>query len=84
MELILEILFDLIVEGSVEAVGEKKVPLVLRILAAIVLIVVFGGLVVVLLYIGISEKNWIVAVLGVGIALMIGLAVLRTVKKHRR
>ena len=84
MELILEILFDLIVEGSLESVGEKKVPLVLRILAAAVLIVVFGGLVGALLYIGISEKNWIVAVLGVVIALMIGLAVLRTVKKHRR
>ena len=84
MELILEILFDLIVEGSLEAVGEKKVPLVLRILAAAVLLVVFGGLVGVLLYLGISEKNWIVAALGVVIALMIGLAVWKTVKKHRR
>ena len=83
MEFILEILFDLIVEGSMEAVGEKKVPLVLRILAAVVLIVVFGGLVGVLLYIGISEKNWIVAVLGVVIAIMIGLAVRKTMKKHR-
>jgi hypothetical protein len=84
MELILEILFDLIVEGSVEAVGEKKVPLVLRILAALVLIVVFGGLVGVLLYIGISEKNWIVTAFGAIIAVFIGTAVWKTVKKHRR
>ena len=75
MELIFEILFDLIVEGSVEALGEKKVPLVLRILAALFLIVVFGGLVGVLLFIGISDKNWIVAGIGVLIAFMVGLDV---------
>ncbi len=84
MELIFEILFDLIVEGSVEALGEKKVPLVLRILAALFLIVVFGGLVGVLLFIGISDKNWIIAGIGVLIAFMVGLDVWKTVKKRRR
>ena len=83
MELIFEILFDLIVEGSVEALGEKKVPLVLRIMAALFLIVVFGGLVGVLLFIGISDKNWIVAGIGVLIAFMVGLDVWKTVKKRR-
>ncbi len=83
MELIFEILFDLIVEGSVEALGEKKVPLVLRILAALFLIVVFGGLVGVLLFIGISDKNWIVAGIDVLIAFMVGLEVWKTVKKRR-
>ncbi len=46
MEIIFDILFELIVEGSMGAVGDKKVPLPLRILAAVFLIVIFGGLVV--------------------------------------
>ena len=35
MELIFDILFDLIVEGSIGAVGDKKVPLALRIAASV-------------------------------------------------
>ncbi len=84
MEIILEILFDLIVDGSLEAVGEKKVPLFLRILAAIILFVVFGGLVGVLLYIGISDKNWIIIIFGVLIAAFEVTGIWKTVKKHRK
>ena len=83
MEIILDILFDLIVEGSIGAVGDKKVPLALRILAAVFLTVIFGGLVGVLVYIGIDEKNWIILIIGAVIALAVIGAVWKTVKKHR-
>ena len=84
MEIILDILFDLIVEGSIGAVGDKKVPLALRILAAVFLTVIFGGLVGVLIYIGIDEKNWIILIIGVVIALAVIGAVWQTVRKHRK
>ena len=84
MEIILDILFDLIVEGSMGAVGDKKVPLALRILAAVFLTVIFGGLVGVLVYIGIDEKNWIILIIGVVIALAVIGAVWQTVRKHRK
>jgi VIT1/CCC1 family predicted Fe2+/Mn2+ transporter len=84
MEIILDILFDLIVEGSIGAVGDKKVPLALRILAAVFLTVIFGGLVGVLVYIGIDEKNWIILIIGVVIALAVIGAVWQTVRKHRK
>ena len=84
MEIILDILFDLIVEGSIGAVGDKKVPLALRILAAVFLTVIFGGLVGVLVYIGIDEKNWIVLIIGVVIALAVVGAVWQTMRKHRK
>lgn len=72
MELIFDILFDLIVEGSIGAVGDKKVPMPLRIIAAVCL------------YIGISEKNWIgFAIAGLIIVIIIG-AVWKTIKRHRR
>lgn len=84
MEIILDILFDLIVEGSIGAVGDKKVPLALRILATVFLTVIFGGLVGVLVYIGIDEKNWIILIIGVVIALAVIGAVWQTVRKHRK
>ena len=84
MEIILDILFDLIVEGSIGAVGDKKVPLALRILAAVFLTVIFGGLVGVLVYIGIDEKNWIILIIGVVIALAVIGAVWQTVRQHRK
>ena len=84
MEIILDILFDLIVEGSIGAVGDKKVPLAVRILAAVFLTVIFGGLVGVLVYIGIDEKNWIILIIGVVIALAVIGAVWQTVRKHRK
>ena len=84
MEIIFDIIFELIVEGSIGAVGDKKVPLPLRILAAVFLVVIFGGLVGVLIYIGIAEKNWIVLVFGVIIALAVIGAVWQTMRKHRK
>ena len=53
------------------AVGDKKVPFPLRILAALLLLAIYGGLVGVLIFIGINEKNWIVLIFGVIIALAI-------------
>ena len=44
MDFIFEILFELIVEGSLEAAGDKRVPMVIRVLACVFLIVIFGGI----------------------------------------
>jgi hypothetical protein len=84
MEFIFGILFELIIEGSIGAVGDKKVPLVLRILAAVILIVVFGGLVGILIYIGIDEKNLPIFFCGVTVGVIVVLAVWRTAIKYRR
>lgn len=54
MEFVLELLFDLILEGSIELGTSRKVPMVLRILALAILVLVFGGLVVVLAVIAVN------------------------------
>ena len=46
MEFFLEVLFDLILEGSIEIGTSRKVPLVFRILALSLLVVVYGAFVV--------------------------------------
>ena len=84
MEIILDILFDLIIEGSMGAVGDKRVPMPLRIAAAAVLILFFGGIVTVLVFIGIKDQNWIIAAVGVLIAVIVVAAVLKTMRRHRR
>lgn len=83
MEIILEVLFELIVEGSVEALGDKKVPVPIRILAAAFLVLLLGAVVGALIYIGISERSWIVLAAGIAIALIAVFVIWRTVRKHR-
>ena len=83
MDIIFGILFELIVEGSMGAVGDKKVPMPVRVLAALFLTLFFGGLVVVFVYIGISENEPVILFIGFVIALLVILAIFRTVKKHR-
>lgn len=45
MEFILELIFEIIVEGSFELGTSKKVPWFLRILALLVFVAIYGGLV---------------------------------------
>ena len=44
MEFILELLFDIIIEGSIELGSEKKVPMPLRIIALLVVWIIFFGM----------------------------------------
>ena len=83
MDIIFGIFFELIVECSMGAVGDKKVAMPVRVLAALFLTLFFGGLVVVFVCIGISENEPVILFIGFVIALLVILAIFRTVKKHR-
>ena len=52
MEFVLELIFDIIVEGSIALGSEKKVPMPLRILALLIVLVIFGGFAAFLFIIG--------------------------------
>ena len=83
MELIFDILFELIAEGTISAVGDKKVPLPLRIIAAVIIVLIYGTILAVCLYVGISEKNWIGFALAGLITVAIAMALWKTIRKHR-
>ena len=83
MEIIMEIILDLILEGSVEAASSKKVPLPVRILASVILLAVYGGLIGFLVYIGIHEKKWLVLVLAAVILIITVLAFCRVYKRRK-
>nr|MBQ8253238.1 hypothetical protein [Lachnospiraceae bacterium] len=90
MEVILEFLFELILEGSVELSTNHKVPKPLRILAVIILLIVYCGLI---LIVGtIMMECWqagnmvsfaIVTVIGLGIILMLAYAARKKYKLFR-
>ena len=57
MELIFEIIFEFIVQGSLDAVQDQKVPVIVRILSALILLTVYGGLTALFLSLGIRNKS---------------------------
>ena len=83
MEIILGFLFELIVDGALEAFPDKKVPLPLRIIAGIILIGVYGGLIGLCFFLGIHDRNWIVLILGVIILIFTIFGIRSVYKKHK-
>ena len=76
MEIISEIL-DLIVEGTLELIGSKKVPMILRIIAGFVLIGLCSGLVGLFVYLGMMHQHPLLIVIGVVLLLFMAVTVYR-------
>lgn len=84
MEMIFEILLDLIIDGSLQAVQDKKTPLFLRIAAAAVLLTVYGGFVGFILYLGIHNKNVLLIIFSIGLLIFFGFGFLKAYKDRRK
>lgn len=77
MEFLLELLFEIVIEGSVELGSEKKVPIPLRILAAFIVLTIFFGMGGVFIYMGYNatmENDTVaaIALFAVGAFMMFG------------
>ncbi|MGN0383686.1 MAG: hypothetical protein ACI4DS_05390 [Eubacterium sp.] len=77
MEILLEFLFDIIIEGSIELGSEKTVPIPLRILAAFIVLAVFFGMGGLFVYMGydatlVDDKGAAIALFIAGAFLMLG------------
>lgn len=80
MDFILEFLMTLILEGSLEALIEKKIPIFVRVVMAILLLGFYLGFVGILFYIGIKDSSGII----IGIAVFVGLLTAgAAVKKYK-
>ena len=80
----IELILELILEGAVEATGSKKVPILVRIiLAAMILALIFGvcGL---LIYIGVDTGNMGLMVLGATIAVVFIVLAIVKIRKHKK
>ena len=81
---ILEIVFDFIVEGAIQAVDCKRVPMFVRVLSAAVIMVLLFGVCGFLIGIGISEGENILIVLGVGLFVVFAVLAIYKVIQHKK
>ena len=81
---ILEFLVELILDGMVEAAGDKQVPKPIRIALSVILAVVFLGFFGLLLWIGISNESVLMVVLSVVLLVAAVIGIYCKVKKLRR
>ena len=72
MDPFIQVVLDLIMDGSLGTVSDRSAPLALRVLAAVILTAAFCGLVGFCIYLMIKDANWYVKVCG-GLILLITL-----------
>ena len=58
MDPFIQLVLDLIMDGSFGAVGDRKAPMAVRVIAAIILIAAFCGLTGFCVYLIIKDANW--------------------------
>lgn len=66
MEIFLEFIFDVVVEGCLNLISNKKIPFLLRVLMGMVLGFVFGGLfllLVALMFLSLRSHDYIISFL---------------------
>ena len=64
MEVFIEFVFDVVVEGCLNLIANKKIPFIFRILMGMVLGLVFGGLfllLITLMFLSLRSHDYIVA-----------------------
>ena len=84
METLLEIIYEIIFEGLIYIGTRRNVPIVLRVLCALLVLFVYLGIVGVMLYIGLRENNFVVMFLALALFVIIGLAAYRKYLELRK
>ena len=80
MDFIIELVLTIILEGTMEAVGEKRLPMYVRVIAALLLFVLYFGLGGLLMYEGIKNRNGLIIGIAVFVLVIFACAV---VSKYR-
>lgn len=90
MDLLLEMIFDLILDGTLEQMANRKVPLILRIFLLILLLSAYGALIILLVAVAITFWKRgdilyliLVSTIGVFISVFLIYAIIKNVKKKR-
>ena len=81
MDMLIEILLEIIIEGALEASESKKVPMPVRILLAAGVVLIFGAVVGMLIWNGVIRKSLLLIICGV---LFLALVILLAANKITR
>lgn len=81
MDMLIEILLEIIIEGALEAAESKKVPMPVRILLAAGVVLIFGAVAGMLIWNGVIRKSLLLIICGV---LFLALVILLAANKITR
>ncbi len=82
LDIVFEILFEIIFEGFIEIAGAKKVPMILRILATLIVgafYIVISGI---FIFIGIKQEQPIIIIIGIFIFALCAALLVKQIKKR--
>ena len=89
MEFVLELIFEIIIEGTIEIGTSKKVPLPIRIIALLIFLLIYGAILGVIAMVGIgiwqdgnTSLSFMVFGLDVLIALLVVCWIVKQYKKN--
>lgn len=81
MDFIIELFSEIILECGLEFIFEgvfsKKIPKVLRIIFAIMLLVIYGALTIGLIILGVAVDNTVILLIGIFITIISALAIIK-------
>ena len=84
MDPVIQVILDLIMDGSLGTVSDRSAPPALRVIAAVISAAAFCGLAGFCVYLMIKDENWYVKVFG-GVILLLALrAAYRFFKMYRQ
>lgn len=85
MEFVLELLFEIIIEGTIELGTNKKVPMTIRVISAILFSLIFLVLITGIIIMGIevwNEMNKLIGAIVVSVAVLLVIMLVYAVKKY--
>ena len=74
----------IVLDGAIEAAGSRRVPLPVRTGLAALLLLFFGGIVGLVLWVGIDTRNWPLAALGAVLGVLCVFWLVYKVRQFRR
>ena len=85
MEFVLELIFEIIIEGTIEIGTSKKVPLPIRIIALLIFLLIYGAILGVIAMVGIGiwqDGNTSLSLMVFGLDVLIALLVVCWIVKQ--
>ena len=81
MGMLFEIIFDLFIDSSSDTVSDKKAPIGKRVAAALILVLLYGGVIAFCIYMAIHENSMIAVACGV---LVLVITIPEAIKAYRK
>ena len=81
---IIEIVLEFIFLGTIDAMSSKRVPMILRVLVATVLLAIYLGLFTLLLVVGINTKSAMLIVVAFVVLILIAVLVIPKIRQIKK